>query len=470
MHKYYRLVVLFLFILALCVCGCSGNGSSADPMGTGTVQFVNEYSTPVQVGAPAPMVVTSLATVQPNSSLTLTVWVSNITSDSKVIPVIGEKVSFTLDSPENGARLTVLNDRTASNGQARVAYTAGNNLFTDVVRVRTGVGATASITITKTGTTTRGAVVSLTPSSPASAAPLGFLTIAATVTDGGVAVQGERVTFALVASNGASLSIQSGLTNAAGQVTTMYLAGNNNIQDVVQASLSNGAKAQVVVTKTGTAPGTSITLSSNPASVSPGTFAIITATVTDSGKNPVSGKLVYFALTTSNGSIDRSELYTDGKGVSSIIYYAWNNIETDILLAWTEGGGYSQLIITKSGQVLGYTATLTANPATFTGTGVGPTWICNTVLTFTVTDSKTSLPAQGMRVRIIPPTVLGVPITSSITPASALTGIDGKASFNVSVVMPAGTIVVDGYVDVNDNGVQDPTEPTAAATLTLTVE
>ena len=44
MHKYRRLTGLFLFILALCVCGCSGSGSSADPMGTGTVQFVAEFS------------------------------------------------------------------------------------------------------------------------------------------------------------------------------------------------------------------------------------------------------------------------------------------------------------------------------------------------------------------------------------------------------------------------------------------
>ena len=45
-------------------------------------------------------------------------------------------------------------------------------------------------------------------------------------------------------------TVQSGLTNASGQVTTMYQAGNNNIQDVIQAALSNGAAAQVVITKT----------------------------------------------------------------------------------------------------------------------------------------------------------------------------------------------------------------------------
>ena len=118
--------------------------------------------------------------------------------------------------------------------------------------------------ITKTGTTPRGPIVSLLPLSPASAAPLGFVTITATVTDNGLAVQGERVTFTLTTNNGASLSVPSGLTNAGGQVTTVYQAGNNNVQDVVQAALSNGATAQVIITKTGVGPGRTITLPASP--------------------------------------------------------------------------------------------------------------------------------------------------------------------------------------------------------------
>lgn len=472
MYKFFRLPGLFLFILTLCVCGCSGSGSSADPMGTGTVQFVSEYSAPFGTGTTvaAPTIVSAVQ-VQPSSSLTLTAWVSNFTSDGKTMPVINERVTFTLDNPGNGGRLVALNDRTASNGQARVVYTAGNNLFPDVVRVTTAVGATASVTITKTGTTTRGSVVAL-PAGPLSVTSLGYSTITATVTDNGLAVQGERVTFTLLANNGASLSVQSGLTNASGQVTTMYLAGNNNIQDVVQAALGNGATAQVIVTKTGTGPGTSIALTSAATSsttgltsVAPGRFAIITATVTDSGNNPVSGKLVYFTLTTSNGSIDRTELHTDGKGVASIIYYAWNNLETDILLAWTEGGGYAQLVITKTGQVIGYTATMAANPTEFTaGTGAGP-WICNSILTVTVVDND-NLPAPGLRVRFNPLSDVGG-VSGASTPSSGLTGVDGKVVTYFRGVLATGTFVVTGYVDVNDNGVQDPTEPTVATTLTV---
>ena len=44
MHTYFRFKGLLLLVLALFVYGCSG--SAADPMGTGTIQFVTEYSEP----------------------------------------------------------------------------------------------------------------------------------------------------------------------------------------------------------------------------------------------------------------------------------------------------------------------------------------------------------------------------------------------------------------------------------------
>ncbi|MDP1991079.1 MAG: hypothetical protein Q8K00_08650 [Syntrophales bacterium] len=459
MHKYFRWSGLFLFILTLCVCGCSGSGSSADPMGTGTVQFVAEYNAPFGTGTTGTTIVVAAAQVQPSNSLTLTAWVSNFTSEGKLVPVINERVTFTLDSPENGGRLAVLNDRTASNGQARVVYTAGNNLFPDVVRVTTSIGATASITITKTGTTTRGPIVSLLPLSPASAAPLGFVIITATVTDNGLAVQGERVTFTLTTNNGASLSVPSGVTNAGGQVTTIYQAGNNNVQDVVQASLSNGTSARVVITKTGVGPGRSIVLAfADPTitSVAPGRYAIITATVRDSGTNLVSGALVRFSMTTSNGSISRNELTTNGSGVASMVYHAGNNLEQDILQATTDGA-FTQFIITKTGTVLGYTATMVADPTT-----MDDGFINDAKLTVTVVNNN-NLPVQGLRVRFNAPSAGG-----TITPSHAMTGIDGKVivTYTIDLTTPLNEqIVVDAYVDINDNSVQDQTDPTAAAVI-----
>jgi|GEM_PF-2968182 len=464
MGKYRRVSKLFLLGLLLLAFGCSGG---SDPMGTGTIQFVQEYSTQVGTGSPGTVITITKAEVEPNGSLTLTVWVSNFTSDGKLIPVVGEKVSFWLDSPGNGASLSVLNDRTASNGQARVIYAAGNNLFTDVVRAQTGAGATASITITKTGTTTRGPVVALTPPGPATVAPLGFLTITATVTDNGKVLQGERVTFALLTANGATLTVLSGLSNSSGQVTTVYQSGNNNAQDVVQASLSNGAKAQLVINKDGVAPGRSITLAATPSSVTPGQYSVITATVKDSGDNVVSGALVRFSMSTSNGSLSRSELETDGSGVATIIYQAGGDtFESDIIQATTEGA-FTSLVITKTGNAVGYTATLVGDPNQFTNTAATAGTV-NSKLTATVKDSK-GLAAPGLRVRINAPSWGAT--AGTVTPTNALTGVDGTATFSMSQdIVGVGTIIVTGYVDVNDNSSQDPTDPTMAAVIRIIKE
>ena len=388
MHKVFRLLGLFLFILTLCVYGCSGSGSSADPMGTGTVQFVSEFTSPIGTGSTNSATVMTTANVPPNGSLTLTVYVSNYTSEGKTVPVINEKVSFSLDSPENGARLTALNDRTASNGQARVVYAAGNNLFPDVVRVMTRVGATASIMITKTGTTTRGSVVSLAASQNP-AVPLGFSTITATVTDSGgtapVPVQGERVTFALLTNNGASLSIQSGLTNAAGQVTATYQAGNNQNEDLIQASLGNGSVSQIRMTKTTAIRGVVIALAANPAAVLPLGFSTITATVTDNGV-AVPGERVTFALTSTETEASLSTLSgtTNAKGEVVTTYQAGNNNKQDVVQASLGNGAKAQVVVTKTGVGPGRSIALASTP-----TSVAPGRY--SIITATVKDSGDNL-------------------------------------------------------------------------------
>ena len=200
-------------------------------------------------------------------------------------------------------------------------------------------------------------------------------------------------------------------------------------------------------------------------SVAPGQYAIITATVKDSSGNLVSGATVRFSLTTYNGSISRNELTTDGNGVASIVYYAGNNLVTDVLLATTDGGGFAQLIITKTGQVVGYTATMLAEPTEFTGDGSGGPYICNSILTVTVVGNN-NLPARGLRVRFNP---LSDGVVSGVsTPSNGLTGVDGKVVTSFRGELLPGTFVVNAYVDVNDNGVQDPTEPTVAVAITVT--
>ena len=439
MRKHFLGSVLFLSILALCVSGCGG-GSAADPMGTGTVTLTADSTS-----------------VEPGGSCTLTATVTNGTR-----PVIGETVSFAVLT-DNGGTVSFANDKTGAGGVARATYTAGNNLSPDTVRVITSVGATATIKITKTGTP-RGKVVALTASPDPSAAavnPGDLIIVTATVTDGGYAVQNERVTFALTTSIGSSLSSLSDTTNALGKATTMYTAGNGSSQDVFTVTLANGATSQMIITVTETSQ--TITLSSSVTlPIAPGANSTMTATVKDSTSTVVSGVTVYFWLSTSNGTINQSQVTTDASGQASVLYTAGNSLNSDVLWASTSGGASTSLVITKTGQLSGYTATMTANPSTFTGDAavIGPApWTCNSILTVKVVDNN-STAVQGMRVRFSQS-------IGTTTPTNTLTGIDGEATANFTGSLGLGTHIVSAYVDLDDNGVQDETDPTAEALITV---
>ena len=442
MRKYFHGSVLFLCILALCISGCGG-GSAADPMGTGTVTLTADSTT-----------------VEPGGSCTLTATVTNIRATGTSVPVVGETVSFAVLT-DNGGTISFANDKTGAGGVARATYTAGNNLIPDTVRVITSVGATATVTNNKTGTP-RGKVVALTASpDPSSAAvnPGDLILITATVTDGGYAVQNERVTFSLTTSIGSSLSFQSGTTNALGAVTTMYTAGTGSDQDVITATLANGATSQMIITVEEATE--SITLSSSVTlPIAPGANSTMTATVKDSTGAVVSGVTVYFWLSTSNGTINQSQVTTDGSGQASVLYTAGNSLNSDVLWASTEGGASTSLVITKTGQAVGYTATMTSDATDIEQHDVAQ----DILLTVEVKDNS-SLPAQGLRVRFKSPDASAG--TGTITPSSALTGIDGKATatYHYQGDSVIEQIALNAYVDLDDDGVQDETDPTASVLI-----
>ena len=417
MRKYFHGSVLFLCILALCISGCGG-GSAADPMGTGTVTLTADSTT-----------------VEPGGSCTLTATVTNIRATGTSVPVVGETVSFAVLT-DNGGTISFANDKTGAGGVARATYTAGNNLIPDTVRVITSVGATATVTINKTGTP-RGKVVALTASpDPSSAAvnPGDLILITATVTDGGYAVQNERVTFSLTTSIGSSLSFQSGTTNALGAVTTMYTAGTGSDQDVITATLANGATSQMIITVEEATE--SITLSSSVTlPIAPGANSTMTATVTDSNGDKVIGVTVYFYLSTSNGTINQSQVTTDGSGQASVLYTAGNSLNSDVLWASTAGGASTSLIITKEGGAVGsYTVTVTAAPTTL-ATDTSPS-----IVTATVTDNQGKV-VSDVTVNF---TVSGSAPLGTLSVASGVT----DASGNVVTTFTGGGVHATGETNV----------------------
>jgi len=212
LRKVKRLPVM-LVLITVFLGSLSGCGDSTDPLGTGIIQFYN---------ATTGTVITTVDT-QPNGTLTLVVRVMNLRSDGTLAPVIGERVTFTLLTPANGGGLIVVKDRTAGNGQAMAVYTAGNNAVPDSVRATTSTGATATITITKTGIIVGayGITVEAVPETVPAAG--GSSVITATVTDNaGDAVRGIAVTF--TQTGGVSVLPASATTDGSGNAVVVFTA------------------------------------------------------------------------------------------------------------------------------------------------------------------------------------------------------------------------------------------------------
>jgi len=314
-------VIVMLALITVFLGSLSGCGDSADPLGIGIIQF-HDASTGV--------IITSI-TVQPGGTVTLVVRVRTLRSDGTTwVPVIGEKVTFTLLTPGNGGGLTVVNDRTAGNGQAMAVFTAGNNSTADSVRATTGSGATASIAITKTGGLIGARISTLVPA-PTSVAANQTSVVTATVTDGATPanpILGEPVTFTIPTNQSgacftdaasacvASITVN---TDAGGRAVALYRGGTSDpgssVSDTVRAALANGSSNAVAITRNATVY--SITVGALPTTVDGvgGGSSVVTATVTATAgttTSSVSGATVVF--TTAGGGVSPGSATTDGSG------------------------------------------------------------------------------------------------------------------------------------------------------------
>jgi adhesin/invasin len=364
-------VMVMLVLIAVFIGSLSGCGDSADPLGTGIIQFYDVTTDTV---------ITS-TTTQPGGSVTLVVRVLNLRSDGKtLVPVIGEKVTFTLLTPGNGGGLTVVNDRTAGNGQAMAVFTAGNNSATDSVRATTGSGATASITITKTGGIV-GARISTLAASATTVAAYQTSTVTATVTDGSASpMMGEAVTFTIPVNesdacfvNAASACVASVTvsTDASGRAVALYRGGGYDsysaVSDTVRAALANGSSNALVIIRSAATP-LSIAVTASPTSVTAGQPSIITATLTGDGK---AGVLVNFtlALNNSGATLSASSAVTDGNGNAVVTYTAGGNNSaedvSDSVRAFVGSISSSVTVVrTGTGLLAGNSITVIATPPT----------------------------------------------------------------------------------------------------------
>lgn len=255
----------------------------------------------------------------------------------------------------------------------------GNSVITVTVTKATGTTTTATAatgTATTTGTTTT-----------------------TTTTAGG---WGENVTFALLTANGASLSVVTQKTDGDGRATTVYTAGNNYNQDVIQVTLDNGMSASVVITKKGNVSGGSIKITeptTAPASIKAFGYITIVATVTESNDEtkPMSGQAVEFKLIQNNSgaTLITQNAVTDASGQAIATYRAGGNEPAqDVVQAklLSNGSTSSVVIDVTAGGTGPVISAMTASP-----TSVKPGQ--QSIVTIKVTDGD-DLPVGGEWVTI----------------------------------------------------------------------
>ena len=437
MRKYSRLSWLLLCVLMLCISGCGGSGgSAADPMGTATVQFIDETGAvlyPEEGGGLFGFL------IDPGESRQLIVKVTNARSDGSSVPVVREKVTFTLLTPQNGGHVTMVKEYTDSSGRAVGMYTAGNNFDIDNIRATTDAGASAECSVYKTGGLVGSQIASLATDGEPSTADGSYSVsdgqtriVTATITDGvGNPRQGVAVTFTLatndsggcfIDSSSACVSSVVAYSDISGTAQVTYRAGSQwsteEHFDTVRATLSNGSTRSIVFRRSAET-GLSISVSANPSSVTAGNISIITATVTGEGN---AGVTVSFSRTINNSGATLSaySATTDGNGQATVIYTAGSNSSTtdvsDTITA-AVGSVSGSVVITRSASSGSeYSITVTAAPATLA------TNTSSSIVTATVEDSDGAV-VGGVTVNF---TVSGTAPLGTLSVASGVTLASGN--------------------------------------------
>ncbi|MCX5838917.1 MAG: hypothetical protein NTW71_10440 [Deltaproteobacteria bacterium] len=440
MRKNFYLSGLFLCILALCICGCGG-GSAADPMGTGTVRFLDKSGS-----------ITDTAEVVPNGTITLTAKVSNLRSNGTSVPVVNEQVSFSIVNPGSLATLTVVNDRTNGDGLVTASFTSGNTMYADIVRVTTEVGATATIHINKTGGLTDPRIEKLEASAKEVVAGQTSVITAHVIDGASNPVKNAFVRFRLTANGSGAIFTDASTdgncyvyTDVGGNATAVYKAGGADpysvVYDAVQADLQDYASSAAVDIKrtAGTAPppttDLSVTLAAAPAAdteISAGQTRIITATV--AGDNKAGAAVTFTIPVNTSGAVfinsggfavNTITVTASGTGIATVIYRAGANSPgaaiQDTVQALLANGSNAAIIL-KRASTTPSTYTVTITPSV-TQVSAGQVSI--------ITAKVQKTDATGALIAAPVETVsFSLPVNSSgatLTPTTATTDSSGNA-------------------------------------------
>lgn len=229
----------------------------------------------------------------------------------------GTLVTFTLGSPTLGTLSSAT--ATTTGGIAQVTLTVNT--------------ITGSLLITAaSGTDTGFAVVTISASPPTAmsvsssatlVAPLASSTITAYVADGiGNPVANQLVNFSLSNSLLGSLTSGTAVTNVFGNAVVTFTANTTSAVVTVNATAGTLSGSADITISSGLVGG-SIAVVANPSSLTYLASSTVTATLLDSGSNPVPGATVTFTLSDPTlGSLSSATATSDALGVATVNFTA----------------------------------------------------------------------------------------------------------------------------------------------------
>ena len=182
----------------------------------------------------------------------------------------------------------------------------------------------------------------------------------------------------------------------------------------------------------------------------------VTATVTDSAGNPVPGVTVQFSVTGANTASGTGSSPTDANGKAEFCYTG-TAVGNDTISAFADTNNNGR----QDADEPGGTARKTWTPAPPARLRLSPNPDSNPVdaqhcVTATVTDAFANS-TPGITVRFS--------VTGSVnTSGTRVTSANGQAEFCYQGPALPGSDAITAYADANNNGVQDPGEPSDRAT------
>jgi|GEM_PF-5487917 len=330
-----------------------------------------------------------------------------------------------------------------------LTYASGNTVNTFTPTVSGLVTVTATFTPASGPSISAQAQIDINDSyalnlsaAPNSISNLGTSTLTATLTNGGVVVNGAAITWSIVSGpGGGSLSSSSSTTNTSGQAVNTFTANTSGTVTIQAQYGTIIAQATITII-----PAYHIALNPHEQTIVNGGSASLTATLLD-GNNPVPGATLSWYLV-GNGSMLAASTATDSNGNSVNTFTATASGLASITIAYGGAGALAEVDVDPL-----YSLNLTAVPTTINNGG-------QTTLTATLTDNGAPVSGQSISWSIIGGTGSG-----SLSSSSSTTNSGGNAG-NTLTATQSGTIIVQAlFTTVTPSGM--PVTLTAQNTIVV---